>query len=103
MVYSRSESMQSTTKRHPAEMQGRIGCDAQGRITGMEFEGRFNTGAYSSWGPTVANRVPVHVSGPYFTPQYQRPRPCGAYQRPGFRRVSRLWRAARGAVAGNAL
>lgn len=68
MTYTRAESMTSTTKRHPAEMRGRIGCDAQGRITGMEFEGRFNTGAYSSWGPTVANRVPVHVSGPYFTP-----------------------------------
>lgn len=68
MVYSRQESMASTTKRHPAEMRGRIGCDATGRITGMEFEGRFNTGAYSSWGPTVANRVPVHVSGPYHTP-----------------------------------
>lgn len=68
MVYSRGESMTSTTKRHPAEMRGRIGCDAQGRITGLEFEGRFNTGAYSSWGPTVANRVPVHVSGPYLTP-----------------------------------
>jgi aldehyde oxidoreductase len=68
MVYSRQESMASTTKRHPAEMQGRIGCDATGRITGVEFEGRFNTGAYSSWGPTVANRVPVHVSGPYLTP-----------------------------------
>ncbi|MBS3978350.1 MAG: molybdopterin-dependent oxidoreductase [Rhodobacteraceae bacterium] len=68
MVYSRGESMTSTTKRHPAEMRGRIGCDAQGRITGLEFEGCFNTGAYSSWGPTVANRVPVHVSGPYLTP-----------------------------------
>lgn len=68
MVYSRGESMTSTTKRHPAEMKGRIGCDAQGRITGMEFDGRFNTGAYSSWGPTVANRVPVHVSGPYLVP-----------------------------------
>jgi CO/xanthine dehydrogenase Mo-binding subunit len=68
MVYSRHESMTSTTKRHPAEMAGRIGCDAEGRITGVEFEGRFNTGAYSSWGPTVANRVPVHVSGPYRTP-----------------------------------
>ena len=68
MVYSRAESMASTTKRHPAEMQGRIGCDTSGRITGMEFDGRFDTGAYSSWGPTVANRVPVHVSGPYYTP-----------------------------------
>jgi aldehyde oxidoreductase len=68
MVYSRHESMTSTTKRHPAEMRGRIGCDRDGRITGVAFEGRFNTGAYSSWGPTVANRVPVHVSGPYLTP-----------------------------------
>lgn len=68
MVYSRGESMASTTKRHPAEMQGRIGCDLLGRITGVEFDGRFDTGAYSSWGPTVANRVPVHVSGPYFVP-----------------------------------
>jgi aldehyde oxidoreductase len=68
MVYSRQESMTSTTKRHPAEMRGRIGCDAEGKITGLEFDGRFNTGAYSSWGPTVANRVPVHVSGPYLTP-----------------------------------
>ena len=68
MVYSRAESMASTTKRHPAEMQGQIGCDATGRITGIQFDGRFNTGAYSSWGPTVANRVPVHVSGPYLTP-----------------------------------
>lgn len=68
MVYSRTESMTSTTKRHPAEMSGRIGCDATGRIVALEFEGRFNTGAYASWGPTVANRVPVHVSGPYRTP-----------------------------------
>ncbi|WP_103334912.1 molybdopterin-dependent oxidoreductase [Pseudotabrizicola formosa] len=68
MVYSRRDSMTSTTKRHPAEMQGSIGCDASGRLTGMVFEGRFNTGAYASWGPTVANRVPVHVSGPYLTP-----------------------------------
>ncbi len=68
MVYTRAESMASTTKRHPAEIQGRIGCDATGRITGMVVDGRFNTGAYSSWGPTVANRVPVHISGPYLTP-----------------------------------
>lgn len=68
MVYSRAESMASTTKRHPAEMQGRIGCDENGLLTAVEFEGRFNTGAYASWGPTVANRVPVHVTGPYFTP-----------------------------------
>jgi CO/xanthine dehydrogenase Mo-binding subunit/aerobic-type carbon monoxide dehydrogenase small subunit (CoxS/CutS family) len=68
MTYSRRESMQSTTKRHPARMRARIGCDASGRVTGMEFQGDFDTGAYASWGPTVATRVPVHCSGPYFTP-----------------------------------
>ncbi|OWU84795.1 aldehyde oxidase [Oceanicola sp. 22II-s10i] len=71
MTYTRRESMQSTTKRHPARMTASIGCDAGGRITAMEFDGTFDTGAYASWGPTVANRVPVHASGPYFTPTYR--------------------------------
>ncbi|WP_172300173.1 molybdopterin cofactor-binding domain-containing protein [Pseudoruegeria sp. HB172150] len=70
MVYTRSESMASTTKRHPARMTGRIGCDAEGHVTAMTFDGDFNTGAYASWGPTVAVRVPVHASGPYRTPNY---------------------------------
>ncbi len=70
MTYTRAESMASTTKRHPARMTGRIGCDADGRITGLAFDGLFDTGAYASWGPTVANRVPVHASGPYRTPAY---------------------------------
>jgi CO/xanthine dehydrogenase Mo-binding subunit len=70
LAYSRQESMQSTTKRHPSEITARVGCDAAGKITAFEFEGVFNTGAYASWGPTVANRVPVHASGPYFTPNY---------------------------------
>lgn len=71
LCYTRGESMMSTTKRHPATMQATIGADAQGRICGMIFSGDFNTGAYASWGPTVANRVPVHASGPYFTPNYR--------------------------------
>jgi CO/xanthine dehydrogenase Mo-binding subunit len=71
LAYTRNESMMSTTKRHPAEMTATIGADAAGRVTGMIFEGDFNTGAYASWGPTVANRVPVHASGPYATPNYR--------------------------------
>src|SRR5690606_30882993 len=70
LVYTRQESMASTTKRHPAAMTATIGADAEGRIVAMTFEGEFNTGAYASWGPTVATRVPVHASGPYFTPAY---------------------------------
>jgi CO/xanthine dehydrogenase Mo-binding subunit/aerobic-type carbon monoxide dehydrogenase small subunit (CoxS/CutS family) len=71
MVYTRAESMASTTKRHPARMRARIGADADGRITGMVFEGVFDTGPYASWGPTVATRVPVHASGPYLVPAYR--------------------------------
>ncbi|TIT20481.1 MAG: aldehyde oxidase, partial [Mesorhizobium sp.] len=71
LAYTRNESMISTTKRHPAEMQATVGADAEGRVTGMVFSGDFNTGAYASWGPTVANRVPVHASGPYLTPNYR--------------------------------
>ena len=70
MVYSRHESMISTTKRHPGKMKAKIGVRADGRITAMSFHGNFNTGAYASWGPTVATRVPIHASGPYRTPHY---------------------------------
>lgn len=70
MVYSRAESMASTTKRHPGRMRASVGADASGRIVAMTFAGDFNTGPYASWGPTVANRVPIHASGPYLTPNY---------------------------------
>ncbi|WP_425093623.1 molybdopterin-dependent oxidoreductase [Tropicimonas sp. S265A] len=71
MAYSRTESMQSTTKRHPARITARIGATSDGRLKGMTFDGQFNTGAYASWGPTVANRVPVHASGPYKISDYR--------------------------------
>ncbi len=71
MTYSRTESMQSTTKRHPAQIDICIGAKADGTLCGMTFDGDFNTGAYASWGPTVANRVPVHASGPYRVADYR--------------------------------
>ncbi len=71
LAYTRGESMASTTKRHPAVMRARIGADADGRIVAMTFDGEFDTGPYASFGPTVANRVPVHASGPYRTPHYR--------------------------------
>ena len=71
MVYSRTESIMTTTKRHPARMRIRAGANRNGKLVGVDFEADFNTGAYSSWGPTVARRVPVHASGPYFVPHYR--------------------------------
>ncbi|HVY98028.1 MAG TPA: molybdopterin cofactor-binding domain-containing protein [Dongiaceae bacterium] len=71
MVYSRTESMMTTTKRHPSKLRMKVGAGADGKIRAIRFHGDFNTGAYASWGPTVANRVPVHASGPYFVPHYR--------------------------------
>jgi CO/xanthine dehydrogenase Mo-binding subunit/aerobic-type carbon monoxide dehydrogenase small subunit (CoxS/CutS family) len=65
LVYTRPESMQASTKRHPSRLRASAGCDADGKLVAYDFEGDFNTGACSSWGPTVANRVPIHAAGPY--------------------------------------
>jgi CO/xanthine dehydrogenase Mo-binding subunit len=88
IVYTRTESMASTTKRHPARLWARASADAQGRLLCYELEGDFNTGAYASWGPTVAGRVPVHGSGPYKVPNvrnraravYTNETPAGAFR-----------------------
>ncbi len=71
MVYSRSESIISTTKRHPSHIRLRAGATRDGKLKAMDLAADFNTGAYSSWGPTVAARVPVHASGPYHVPHYR--------------------------------
>ena len=67
-IYTRPESMASTTKRHPSRVHAKFGCDASGRLVACEVDADFDTGAYASWGPTVATRVPIHASGPYAVP-----------------------------------
>ena len=103
LAYTRSESMISTTKRHPASMKATIGADADGKIVGMVFDGDFNTGAYASFGPTVANRVPVHASGPYRHAELPGRGPRHPHQRADLRRLPRLRRAAGDDHAGDAL
>jgi len=88
IVYARTESMASTTKRHPATLRARMSADAEGRFVSYALDADFNTGAYASWGPTVANRVPVHASGPYRVPKvrnraraiYTNDTPAGAFR-----------------------
>ena len=67
-VWTRPESMAASPKRHPARIRASAGATADGRLTHLRFHGDFDTGAYASWGPTVANRVPVHAMGPYEVP-----------------------------------
>ena len=67
-AYTRPESMAATTKRHSSRIRARAVAEPGGRLLGYEFDGDFDTGAYASWGPTVAGRVPVHCMGPYRVP-----------------------------------
>ncbi|HET6713440.1 MAG TPA: molybdopterin cofactor-binding domain-containing protein [Actinomycetota bacterium] len=71
LAYTRPESMMSTTKRHPSRLRVRVGATRDGRLRALDFTGEFDTGAYASWGPTVANRVPVHAGGPYVYDAYR--------------------------------
>ena len=71
MVYSRPESIRCTTKRHPSKIYCRAGATREGKLVAMDFAADFNTGAYASWGPTVAARVPIHASGPYEVPHFR--------------------------------
>ncbi|MEE2655567.1 MAG: molybdopterin cofactor-binding domain-containing protein [Pseudomonadota bacterium] len=70
-IFNRPESMAATTKRHPSNITARYGCDKEGKLQAFEFNGDFNTGAYTSWGLTVKDRVPIHASGPYFVPNIE--------------------------------
>ncbi|KVV39033.1 aldehyde oxidase [Burkholderia territorii] len=70
MVFSREESMATSTKRHPGRMTSSMAADADGRLRAVTFDGDYNTGAFASWGTAVANRVPVHAGGPYVIPHY---------------------------------
>ena len=67
-VYERPESMKASPKRHPAAIEARMGCDKDGMLQAVAFDATFDTGAYASWGPTVASRVPIHATGPYAVP-----------------------------------
>lgn len=67
-LLNRIESMASSTKRHPSKIWARASADKSGRLLSYESDATFDTGAYASWGPTVAGRVPVHATGPYVVP-----------------------------------
>jgi aldehyde oxidoreductase len=67
-VWTRPESMTASPKRHPARIRATAAADGEGRLLAIRFHGDFDTGAYGSWGKTVANRVPVHAMGPYRVP-----------------------------------
>ncbi|MEE8545122.1 MAG: molybdopterin cofactor-binding domain-containing protein [Alphaproteobacteria bacterium] len=64
-VYGRSEAMMATSKRHPARLELRMGCDHEGRLEAVDIEAELDSGAYPSWAAAVVRRVSLHAAGPY--------------------------------------
>ncbi len=62
------ESMLMTPKRHPFDMQVKLGADSEGRITAYKIEVLVDNGAYNSIGDVVINRAMLMLSGAYNIP-----------------------------------
>ncbi|WP_425448773.1 xanthine dehydrogenase family protein molybdopterin-binding subunit [Dethiothermospora halolimnae] len=67
-VYSREESFQAHSKRHPMTMKCKTGADKDGNLVAFEAEIIGDTGAYASWAINVLRKAGVHISGPYEIP-----------------------------------
>lgn len=67
-VYSRSESIIATSKRHPILFRFRTGVKKDGTLTAWEATLIGDTGAYASTGPAVVHKGLYHCTGPYNVP-----------------------------------
>jgi len=65
---SREESLLMHAKRHPIRMEYTVGCDTDGRLTGVRARMIGDSGAYASVGMKVLERAAGHATGPYHTP-----------------------------------
>jgi xanthine dehydrogenase molybdenum-binding subunit len=86
LTLTRPESFQIHPKRHPIQLNYKIGCDADGRITAVKARIVGDKGAYASVGAKVLERAGGHCTGPYRVPAidmeslavYTNNPPCGA-------------------------
>ena len=68
MQYTREERFVAGTKRHPAQMNYRLGCDREGQLQALDCELLFDTGAYAAMGAEVFALAMEHAGGPYGIP-----------------------------------
>ena len=93
---SRPESIRMHPKRHPFHMQYILGCDENGRLTGLSARILGDTGAYASLGAEVLERAAGHATGAYYVPNvdieskavYTNNIPCGAMRGFGVNQVT---------------
>ena len=65
LTYSRRESFDASPKRHPYDMNYRVGVRADGTVTGLQLRILANTGAYDSDGFWIPCYALVAGGGPY--------------------------------------
>ena len=68
LVYSREESMITSSKRHPCKIKYCTAASKNGKLLGIDVQVVADTGAYSSYGPAPVTRLAVHAAGPYEVP-----------------------------------
>ena len=68
VVLSRYESIRMHPKRHPVYMDMEVGCNKNGKLTGLKLYAVGDSGAYASVGTKVMERVAGHASGAYHFP-----------------------------------
>jgi len=65
MIYSRTEDMQNSTKRHPSRSRHVWALSKEGKILAMDIEFILNGGAYYTLSSVVLSRGAIHAAGPY--------------------------------------
>ena len=65
---TREESMILHPKRHPIRIDLAVGCDDDGKLTGLRARMLGDSGPYASVGMKVLERAAGHASGPYVLP-----------------------------------
>ncbi len=71
LVYSREESIETSTKRHPSLIQYKTGAASDGLLRAVQIEIYLDKGAYSAFGgatPPALRRSTQHSPGPYQIP-----------------------------------
>lgn len=71
LVYSRSEDIRWSSKRHPFRIFHRLGVDADGRLTAVSVRLVCDAGAYNGLSTVVAERANSTAVGPYRVPNVE--------------------------------
>ena len=102
ITLGREESLQTSVKRHPYEMDYRVAADDDGTLLAVEAVLIADGGPYTGNSPRVIDQACIFSCGPYRVPEPAHPRQGGAHQQPARRRLPRLRHQPGGGVDGAA-